>query len=96
MKNAMSDVRKCIKANKLKPEVAYSFMSFDFDEPSEDLKCLINCLVQNAGAIDESGDLNKERVIELVESFAPELESQVSVNGMGTMMNDIDAQIFRL
>lgn len=74
----MADVRKCIKENSFDPAVAYKFLTFDFDEPSNDFKCLIKCLGQTNGGFSANGDLIKENMIKLVANFAPELISEVS------------------
>lgn len=74
----MNDVRNCIKDNNLDSKVGYSFMQFDFVDPSRDLKCLFKCLAQVNGGIDESGNINKKNMIQLVTNFDPELTSKVS------------------
>lgn len=78
LKKTMADVRQCIKTNKFDSGVAYKLFTLDFDEPSNDLKCLIKCLGETNGAFSADGDLIKENMFKLVTSFNPELTSEVS------------------
>lgn len=74
----MRDARTCIKKDNLASNVAFSLSQLNFDNPSRDLKCLFKCLAQINGGMDESGNVNKENMLQLVENFAPELTETVS------------------